>query len=257
MSISCEPDRIKQDIRAKYDAIACGDLNSGFCMAEGTYDQTDGYVASADLQLGCGLPFDFTNIQPGERVLDLGSGAGMDAFIALRHTGPTGTVWGLDMSPAMVDKARRNAEELGADNVIFFLGDIEEMPFEDASVDLVISNCTLNLVPDKDVAYAEIYRVLRPGGRFVIADVVRCSGVDEDLIQAAEAHAGCSAGAVEMRPHLDLINAAGFSSVTVQSVKALELPQGANVIQSIIVCGQRPALEHASVAAFNALEQPT
>ena len=241
MNNTCCNPQVKEEIRAKYDAIACGDRESGFCMAEGAYEEVDGYVAAADLQLGCGLPFEFTRIQPGERVLDLGSGAGMDAFIAARHTGPTGSVRGLDLSRAMVDRARINAQDVGANNVEFFQGDIESMPFEDASVDLVISNCTLNLVPDKAAAYAEIYRVIRPGGRFVIADVVRFPDVDEDLVLAAEAHAGCAAGAMVLSPYLELITRAGFTRVATLRVSALDLPFGRQVLQSVIISGNRPA----------------
>ena len=248
MSSCCATDQTKQDVRAKYDAIARGDLDCGCSMADGLYDQVEGVVEVADLKLGCGLPFEFTDIQPGEQVLDLGSGAGMDAFIAMRHVGPTGSVWGLDMSSSMVDRARQNAREIGADSVTFLEGDIEAMPFDDASVDVVISNCTLNLVPDKAVAYTEIYRVLRPGGRFVIADVVRSAGASEALVQAAEEYAGCAAGAMEFELYVELIRSIGFARVNVPSVRALELPQGSDILKSAIICGSRPAKIHAGVS---------
>lgn len=244
---SCQREQVKQRVRAKYDAIACGELDSGYCMAENAYDNVDGYVAAADLQLGCGLPFEFTQIQPGERVLDLGSGAGMDAFIAMRHTGPTGSVLGLDLSEAMVARARKNAKDIGAGNVTFLQGDIEAMPFDDAHVDVIISNCTLNLVPDKGAAYSEIYRVLRPGGRFIIADVVRDPNASESQVQDAEAYAGCAAGAMEFGRYLDLIKMVGFAEFKTQSVRALDLPQGKDVLKSVVVCGHRPAQVQESV----------
>ncbi|MDE2956192.1 MAG: methyltransferase domain-containing protein [Bacteroidota bacterium] len=246
MDTVCAQNSVKDQVRAKYDQIACGEADSGFCMAEGAYDEVDGYVGAADLKLGCGLPFEFTGIKPGERVLDLGSGAGMDAFIAMRHTGPAGTVWGVDLSSAMVDRARRNAQEIGAGNVTFLEGDIEAMPFDAASVDVVISNCTLNLVPDKMAAYAEIHRVLRPGGRFVIADVVRSTGASEVLVQQAEAYAGCAAGAMEFKRYLELIRNAGFAEVTTPSVRALDLPQGRDILKSVVICGSRSAKTHAA-----------
>ena len=239
--VGCANDNIKQVVRAKYDAIACGEIDSGYYMAEDAYEGVAGYEQSADLQLGCGLPFEFTAIQRGEYVLDLGSGAGLDAFIASKYTGSSGYVLGLDISPAMINRARANAQSIGVSNVEFHLGDIEAMPFEDASIDVVISNCTLNLVPDKAAAFAEIHRVLRPGGRFVIADVVKNGDIDDVILMETEAYAGC---AMKYEQYLDLIKQTGFARVTSRSVKALDLPQGSDILFSIVVSGDRSHLKH-------------
>ena len=171
---------IKATVREKYAQIAVGAASSccdsstcctdDISMIGDAYDDVEGYVAEADLGLGCGLPTEYANLQAGQTVLDLGAGAGLDAFVARRIVGEEGRVIGLDMTQEMVDKARANARSLGYDNVDFYLGDIEAMPFENDTVDVVISNCVLNLVPDKKAAFAEMYRVLRSGGRLAVSD---------------------------------------------------------------------------------------
>ena len=229
------------NVQRKYDAIACGQECCGFSMVEDGYNGMGGYVEDADLGLGCGIPSEHARIQPGETILDLGSGAGLDVFIASRETGPSGRVHGLDFTPAMVELARANARKQAVDNVEFHLGDIAAMPFGDRWVDLVISNCTLNLVPDKASAFAETYRVLKPGGRFVIADVVSVGTLTDACRQEAEAHAGCIEGAMDADGYLELIRRAGFVDATYVASRPLQLPHGMEGLFSKTVTGTRPA----------------
>ena len=188
------------------------------------YDHLDGYVADADLGLGCGLPTEFAKIRKGDTVVDLGSGAGNDVFVARHETGDDGRVIGVDFTPAMIEKARRNAETLGYTNVEFVQGDIEEMPLADGIADVVISNCVLNLVPDKPAVLSEIYRVLKPGGHFSISDIVLIGELPDDLRQAAEMYAGCVSGAVQKDDYLTAIVDAGFTNITIQKEKVITVP---------------------------------
>lgn len=230
-------DDIKQVVRQKYGEIArargaggSGCCSGGACDPLGgesfadSYAGLDGYVPEADLGLGCGLPTEHALIRLGDTVLDLGSGAGNDVFVARTLVGPAGRVIGVDMVPDMVDKARRNAERLGAANVTFHLGEIEQLPVADASVDVVISNCVLNLVPDKVRAFAEILRVLKPGGHFSVSDIVLRGELPDVLRHDAVMYAGCVAGAVQEQAYLDLIAAAGFADIVVRKRRRIELP---------------------------------
>jgi SAM-dependent methyltransferase len=170
-----------------------------------------------DASLGCGNPIAIAGLQPGEVVLDLGSGGGIDCFLAARQVGPEGRVIGLDMTPDMIKLARRNAEKMGIANVDFRYGEMEEMPLPDESVDTVISNCVINLSPDKDAVFAEAYRVLRPGGRMSISDIVVDGDLPPSIRSRLDAWAGCIAGALDERDYLGKIQAAGFEAVEVQS----------------------------------------
>ena len=196
-------------------------------MIGDAYDGVEGYVAEADLKLGCGLPVEHAGLAPGQTVLDLGSGAGLDAFIARREVGDTGHVLGVDFTPEMVEKARANAARLGFDNVQFEHGDIEALPFADGSVDVVVSNCVLNLVPDKPRAFAEMHRVLRPGGHFCISDVVSRGALPTAVRASAELYAGCVAGAIEQAAYLALLTGAGFERVEVVAERRIEVPEAA------------------------------
>ena len=236
------PDALKESIRQKYEDVASsgGDAERSSCCgadtsAEATaqngiaymgesYDDADGHAAEADLGLGCGLPTEVADLKPGEAVLDLGSGAGVDAFVARRAVGPEGRVEGVDFAPTMVEKARRNADDLGYENTRFHHGEIEALPIEDASFDVVVSNCVLNLVPSKEKAFAETYRALRPGGRFIVSDIVSVGALPEAIREAAELHAGCVAGALPKEEYLSVIQRAGFEGVTVAKERAIELP---------------------------------
>ena len=244
---------IKQVVREKYGQIArgpgggccgpggaCGELAAG-SFAE-SYETLDGYVPEADLGLGCGLPTEGAFIRAGETVLDLGSGAGNDAFVARSLVGPGGRVIGVDMVPAMVEKARANAGRIGAANVEFRHGEIEQLPVADASVDVVISNCVLNLVPDKARAFAEMFRVLRPGGRFSVSDIVVEGELPEGVRGAAARYVGCVAGAQAQDEYLAGIAAAGFADVRILRRRRLDLPDDL----------LRQSLDEATVAAFRA-----
>lgn len=232
-------DQLKELVRQKYSEIALQDkeqnesscCGSGCCSTEAynimadDYTQLEGYNADADLGLGCGLPTQFAKIKKGDIVIDLGSGAGNDAFIARHETGETGKVIGVDFTPAMIEKARRNADVRGFNNVEFRQGDIEKMPVGGSMADVIVSNCVLNLVPNKDGVFKEIFRVLKPGGHFSISDIVLEGELPDELRQAAEMYAGCVSGAIQKQEYLDLIKSNGFITVTVQKDKAIVLPE--------------------------------
>lgn len=231
-------EQLKELVKQKYSEIALQDkdINQASCCGAGScstevynimtddYTQLDGYNPDADLGLGCGLPTQFAKIQPGQTVIDLGSGAGNDCFVARRETGPTGKVIGIDFTPAMIDRARINADKLGYNNVEFRQGDIEKMPVGGNIADVVVSNCVLNLVPNKDAVIKEIFRVLKPGGHFSIADIVLEGTLPDKLREAAEMYAGCVSGAIQKATYLQLITDNGFKNMTVQKEKAIHIP---------------------------------
>jgi SAM-dependent methyltransferase len=263
---------LKEIVRQKYAEIADQDpaLNAASCCGSGPvsqkvyqimaddYTRFDGYVAEADLGLGCGLPTQFAQIKPGDVVIDLGSGAGNDCFVARHETGAEGKVIGIDFTDAMIRRARLNAEKLGYHNVEFRQGDIEAMPVNDNVADVVVSNCVLNLVPNKRNVFTEIFRVLKPGGHFSISDIVLLGELPEDLRAAAEMYAGCVSGAIARDEYLGLIREAGFGTITIQKKKPVFLPDdilekylsaeqiaafraGASGIESITVYAEKPA----------------
>jgi arsenite methyltransferase len=170
-----------------------------------------------DASLGCGNPLAIADLRPGEVVLDLGSGGGIDCFLAAKKVGPEGRVIGLDMTPDMIRLARRNAKKIGATNVDFRYGEMEDMPLPDGSVDVIISNCVINLSPDKDAVFREAYRVLRPGGRLSVSDIVVDGELPRSIRERLDAWAGCIAGALDESVYLDKIGAAGFERVEVLS----------------------------------------
>jgi len=229
---------LKEIVRQKYEEIALQDkvsntsscCGSGGCSTEvynimtDSYEKLDGYIPEADLGLGCGLPTEFALIKEGQVVLDLGSGAGNDAFVARSLTGPTGKVLGVDFTEAMINKARNNAEKLGYHNVEFRYGDIEALPISDESVDVVVSNCVLNLVPNKIQAFGEMFRILKVGGHFSISDIVLEGNLPQDLKQAAEMYAGCVSGAIKKSEYLDIINQTGFTNIKIQKQKEIIIP---------------------------------
>ncbi|MCB0518436.1 MAG: arsenite methyltransferase [Lewinellaceae bacterium] len=229
-------EKMKQIVREKYSEIAlqdratnatscCGSTATGtYTIMSDNYADLEGYHPDADLGLGCGLPTEFARIQPGDTVLDLGSGAGNDCFVARAETGASGKVIGVDFTPQMILLARQNTEKLGYNNVEFRQGDIEDLPVSDNSVDVVVSNCVLNLVPDKSRVIGEIMRVLRPGGHFSISDVVLRGDLPDKLKAAAEMYAGCVAGAMQIDDYLEAIRQAGFDALTVQKQKPILIP---------------------------------
>lgn len=229
---------LKELVKQKYGEIAIQDkvINQASCCGSGCcstdsynimsedYSQLEGYNPDADLGLGCGLPTQYAQIKKGDTVVDLGSGAGNDCFIARRKTGESGKVIGVDFTPAMIKKARANAEKLGYNNVEFRQGDIESIPVADDTAHVVVSNCVLNLVPNKSGVFKEIYRILKPGGHFSISDIVLEGALPAALQQAAEMYAGCVAGAIQKQTYLNLISENGFTNITVQKDKAIVIP---------------------------------
>jgi ubiquinone/menaquinone biosynthesis C-methylase UbiE len=231
-------EQVKDMVRQKYSEIALQDKDtnassccgSGCCSTEvynimsDDYTQLEGYNPDADLGLGCGLPTQYAKIKKGDVVIDLGSGAGNDAFIARNETGETGKVIGIDFTPGMIDIARQNNEVRGFNNVEFRQGDIEKMPVTANTADVIVSNCVLNLVPNKDGVIKEIYRVLKPSGHFSISDIVLEGELPKEIKEAAEMYAGCVAGAIQKKVYLELLEANGFKNITVQKDKAIIIP---------------------------------
>lgn len=231
-------EQVKELVKQKYAEIALQDketnqsscCGSGCCSTEvynimtDDYSHLEGYNPDADLGLGCGLPTQFANIRKGDVVIDLGSGAGNDAFIARHETGETGKVIGIDFTPAMIERARQNAETRGLNNVEFRQGDIEQMPVTANAADVIVSNCVLNLVPNKNGVFKEIYRVLKPGGHFSISDIVLEGELPKEIKEAAEMYAGCVAGAIQKEVYLKLIEANGFRNITIQKDKPIIVP---------------------------------
>ncbi len=266
--------QIKELVKEKYAAIAeqtkdqnassCCGATSSCCgdevyniMAD-DYTKLEGYNPDADLGLGCGLPTEFAKIKTGDTVIDLGSGAGNDAFIARRFVGESGKVIGIDFTAPMIKRARANAEKLGLNNVEFRQGDIDDMPVTSNFADVIVSNCVLNLVPNKHKVISEIYRVLKPGGHFSISDIVLEGELPAKWKEVAELYAGCVSGAVQKQVYLEIIEAAGFKNVTLQKDKAIIIPDdilanyltpeeittyknGKTKITSITVYAEKPA----------------
>jgi ubiquinone/menaquinone biosynthesis C-methylase UbiE len=249
-------DNVKELVRLKYSEIALQDketnqsscCGSGCCSTEvynimaDDYTQIEGYNPDADLGLGCGLPTQFAQIKKGDVVIDLGSGAGNDAFIARHESGKIGKVIGIDFTTAMIEKARHNAEVRGFNNVEFRQGDIEKMPVTANTADVIVSNCVLNLVPNKDGVFKEIYRVLKPGGHFSISDIVLEGELPKEIQEAAEMYAGCVAGAIQKQVYLELIEANGFKNITIQKDKAIIIPD--DILSQYLSAEQIAAFKH-------------
>jgi arsenite methyltransferase len=229
----------KEIVKEKYSQIAQQSKNqnetsccgaTGFCsdvdytIFSENYDKLEGYDPEADLGLGCGIPTEFAQIEKGDTVIDLGSGAGNDCFVARALTGESGKVIGIDMTEAMIEKARANADKLGYTNVEFRLGDIEHMPVTANKADVIVSNCVLNLVPDKMKAFSEIFRVLKPGGHLSVSDVVIRGQLPQQIKEAAEMYAGCVAGAIQIEEYLLMMQAAGLKNIQVNKEKAIIVP---------------------------------
>ena len=266
--------QIKELVKEKYAAIAeqSKDQNSSSCcgatssccgdevyniMAD-DYTKMEGYNPDADLGLGCGLPTEFAKMKAGDTVIDLGSGAGNDAFIARRVVGDQGKVLGIDFTEAMISRARANAEKLQYNNVEFRLGDIDSMPVTANYADVIVSNCVLNLVPNKHKVFSEIYRVLKPGAHFSISDIVLEGALPAKWRDVAEFYAGCVSGAVQKQVYLEMITDAGFKNISLQKEKEIIIPddilgnylsteeiaeykQGKTKITSITVYAEKPA----------------
>ena len=231
-------EEIKEMVKQKYAEIALQnqDTNASSCCGSGgcstevynimtdDYDHLEGYNPDADLKLGCGLPTEFAKIKTGDYVVDLGSGAGNDCFVARAETGESGKVVGIDFTPEMIEKARNNADKLGFNNVEFRLGDIENIPLMSNVADVVVSNCVMNLVPNKPKAFAEVQRILKPTGHFSISDIVLKGDLPEKIKNAAEMYAGCVASAIQMEDYLKIIENSGFKNITLQKKKPIIVP---------------------------------
>ena len=230
---------LKKIVQEKYSTIAkqskqqnetsccggtscCGEVD--YTIFSDDYSHIAGYNKDADLGLGCGLPTEFAEIKSGDSVLDLGSGAGNDCFVARVIVGEQGKVIGIDFTDAMLAKAKENVNKLGYTNVEFIKGDIEEMPLPDNSFDVVISNCVLNLVPDKRKVFKEIYRVLKPGGHFCVSDVVITGDLPEKIKEDAEMYAGCVSGAIKKDDYIELIQENSFEEINIKKEKEIEIP---------------------------------
>ncbi len=265
---------LKQIVKEKYGQIAeqsktenetscCGATSCcstiDYTIMSEDYSSLKGYAADADLGLGCGLPTEFAVIKEGDTVIDLGSGAGNDAFVARAITGEKGRVIGIDFTDKMIEKARLNADKLGFNNVEFRYGDIEKIPVTANVADVVVSNCVLNLVPNKAKAFAETFRILKPGGHFSVSDIVLKGALPAALQKSAEMYAGCVAGAIQKEEYLSCIQHAGFTNVVVQKEKKITIPDdvlrayltdealdeyttGNSGIYSITVYGEKPVL---------------
>lgn len=267
-------EELKQLVKDKYSEIALQSKteNETSCCGAGgcstvdyavfaeDYTKLGGYNADADLGLGCGIPTEFAQIKEGDTVLDLGSGTGNDCFVARALVGEKGKVIGVDMTEIMIDKARENAEKLNFNNVEFRFGDIENLPIGGNRIDVVISNCVLNLVPDKEKAFAEMYRVLKAGGHFSVSDVVLKGDLPGNLKNDAEMYAGCVSGAIQLDDYMNIIHRAGFVEVSNQKEKLVVLPneilskylspqeieaynKGEFGIFSVTVYGQKPCCD--------------
>jgi arsenite methyltransferase len=246
-SIASQSSLLKQPQGCCGPSGCCGELE--FSMIGDEYSSVAGYNPDADLGLGCGLPTEFAGIKPGDSVLDLGSGAGNDCFVARTIVGETGKVTGLDFTDEMIRKAQQNLVKTGFKNIEFIQGDIEEMPLPDSTFDVVISNCVLNLVPDKQKAFSEIFRVLKPGGHFCISDVVTSGELPEGLKEAAEMYAGCVSGAIEKQEYLKIIERQGFSRVEIQKEKPIVIPE--NILANYLDESEMATFKNSGTGIFS------
>lgn len=256
-------EQIKEIVKQKYSEIALQDkeTNQSSCCGSGScstevynimsddYSTVEGYNPDADLGLGCGLPTQFANIKKGDTVIDLGSGAGNDCFVARNETGEDGRVIGIDFTPAMIQKARVNAQTLGYANVEFRQGDIENIPVTANVADVIVSNCVLNLVPDKDKVFKEIFRVLKQGGHFSISDVVLAGHLPEALKKDAEMYAGCVSGAIQKNVYLELIKTNGFSNITIQNEKPIYIPD--DILKNYLNDGELANFKNGNTGIFS------
>jgi SAM-dependent methyltransferase len=249
--------QVKAQVRTAYAKVAQGDCGCGVgcCGTPGGGSLTLGYTEDdlssvpegADLGLGCGNPQAIASLMPGETVLDLGSGAGFDCFLAAKRVGRTGRVIGVDMTPEMIEKARNNAHKIEVDNVEFRLGEIEHLPVHDASVDAILSNCVINLSPDKASVFREAFRVLKPGGRLAISDVILTKPMPAEVEENVEAYTGCVAGSASEATLRDLLAEAGFQDVEISvrpgSGAFLEscLPGAGDYVASAVIQGRKPS----------------
>ncbi len=230
-----QSDALKAAVKEKYTQAAQSKNGCGCaCNSDDSvtlrneikdYQKLEGYQAEADLGLGCGLPTEYARLKTGDTVLDLGSGAGNDCFVARAVVGESGQVIGVDMTEAMVTQAQVNAQKLGFENVKFYLGEIEDLPIDSDSIDVVVSNCVMNLVPDKLKAFQETYRVLKAGAHFSISDIVLEGDLPEVLQKDMEMYVGCVSGALQKEEYLKTIQTVGFQNIQIQKESKITIPE--------------------------------
>ncbi|MDO1447283.1 arsenite methyltransferase [Rhodocytophaga aerolata] len=256
-------DVLKRLVKEKYSEVALQskEMNESSCCGSGCcstvdaavfaedYAQVNGYLADADLGLGCGLPTQYARIKEGDTVIDLGSGAGNDCFVARAVVGDKGKVIGVDMTEAMIEKARSHADKLSFNNVEFRLGEIEKLPVAANTAHVVVSNCVLNLVPDKKQAFAETFRVLRPGGHFSISDVVLTGELPPALLKAAEMYAGCVSGAISKEAYLQTIRETGFVNIELQKERQITLPD--DILLNYLSAGELEAFKQSNAGVYS------
>jgi arsenite methyltransferase len=225
--------KVKEMVKDKYAELAvksqscCGGGSSkivGYTIMQDEYDNQKGYVPEADLKLGCGMPTEYAGIKEGDTVVDLGSGAGNDVFVARALVGEKGSVIGIDFTPEMIAKAEKNKTKLGYKNVQFRLGEIESIPLDNNIANVVVSNCVLNLVPNKEKAFKEMFRIIKSGGHFCVSDIVIRGNLPDELKKSAEMYAGCVAGAIQQEDYLNLLKKVGFVNIEIKKTKTIDLP---------------------------------
>jgi len=225
----------------------CGSVD--YTIFSENYDKLKGYHPDADLGLGCGIPTQFALIKEGDSVLDLGSGAGNDCFVARAIVGETGKVTGIDFTDAMLEKAQKNVAKLGFSNVEFVKGDIEKMPLADNQFDVIVSNCVLNLVPDKTRAFSEIMRVLKPGGHFCVSDVVTKGELPQKLQKDAEMYVGCVSGAIDMDQYVGIIREQGFQNIEIHKQKDVQIPE--DILKNYLNTQELEAFSNAEIGIYS------
>ena len=228
--------KVKEMVKEKYAGLAvksqscCGGGSSkivGYTVMQDEYYNQKGYVPEADLKLGCGMPTEYAGIKEGDTVVDLGSGAGNDVFVARALVGEKGSVIGVDFTPEMIEKAEKNKTKLGYTNVEFRLGEIEAIPLKENTANVVVSNCVLNLVPNKEKAFKEMFRIIKSGGHFCVSDIVIRGNLPAELKKSAELYAGCVAGAIQQDEYIKLLQEVGFVNVEIKKTKTIDLPDEA------------------------------
>jgi SAM-dependent methyltransferase len=252
---------VREAYGARIESGGCcggGDVAAAALKMGYSKDEVDAVPEGANFGLGCGAPLHAAGVAPGDTVLDLGSGAGFDAFLAARAVGAAGRVIGVDMTPEMLERARANARRAGLENVEFRAGEIESLPVEDGSVDAVISNCVINLSPDKPAVFREAFRVLKPGGRLAVSDIVLARPLPDAVAQNLAAYVGCVAGAALVDDYLDAIRAAGFEEPEIEMRPAAEVLASDDPLVRAATdavagcCGQGPGLEEIASAIVSA-----
>ena len=248
---------IKEIVKKKYAGLAkksqscCGGSSKivGYTVMQDEYDNQKGYVPEADLKLGCGMPTEYAGIKDGDTVVDLGSGAGNDVFVARALVGDKGNVIGIDFTPEMIAKAEKNKNKLGYKNVDFRLGEIEAIPLENNTANVVVSNCVLNLVPDKVKAFKEMFRIIKSGGHFCVSDIVIRGNLPDELKKSVEMYAGCVAGAIQQEDYISLLKEVGFVNIEIKKTKTINLPD--EVLTQYLALGKIQEFRSSKVGIFS------